>query len=501
VTELSNKKREIASSPAAAGERARAPARREARGAARAATSGDDRIEAALLIGLAGGLAWAPFWLGGDRLIPWGVNAVLFPGLTLLHEASLLARGRRHAVAARQIAAPIALFLVAALWAVAQTSPLASAAFAHPIWAMASDALGTALPATISVDPPATLRALMRLITAASVLWLSMQLCRDSSRALWLLQAVAAIVAAYAAYGIVLAVGFGAAIPLFDVPGSGGFIRSTFVNRNSFATYAGLGLIVVVALTLRLYRHAVPDVEGVASYRFNQFIAATGRKGSLLIGAGLLILVALLGTASRGGVLSSAVGLFAVLALALARRRRRRGDQIEAIAFVAAAIAIAFVFFGDRFVGRIVASSLDDVSRASVYAIAIHAIMDSPLLGFGYGTFADVFPMYRDQSIPPLNVWDLAHNTYLEVWLGLGLVFGAALMAAIVLLAWKCLAGAVNRQRDSLAPIVATGAALLTGVHALVDFSLQMQAVTLTFMALIGAGVAQSESSRHAVAD
>ena len=124
----------------------------------------------------------------------------------------------------------------------------------------------------------------------------------------------------------------------------------------------------------------------------------------LNIGAGLVILVALLGTASRGGVLSTAVGLFAVLALALARRRRSRGDQIEAIAFVAAAVAIAFVFFGDRFVGRIVASSLDDVGRASVYAIAIHAIMDSPLLGFGYGTFADVFPMYRDQSIPPLDV-------------------------------------------------------------------------------------------------
>jgi hypothetical protein len=74
-------------------------------------------------------------------------------------------------------------------------------------------------------------------------------------------------------------------------------------------------------------------------------------------------------------------------------------------------------------------------------------------------------------------------------------------MAAIGLLTFRCVLGAINRQRDSIAPIVATAAALLVGVHALVDFSLQIEAVALTFMALLGAGVAQSESSRRAVAD
>ena len=51
---------------------------------------------------------------------------------------------------------------------------------------------------------------------------------------------------------------------------------------------------------------------------------------------------------------------------------------------------------------------------------------------------------------------------------------------------------AVSRRRDATAPTVAASAALLVGVHAMVDFSLQIEAVTLTFMALLGAGVAQS---------
>jgi O-antigen ligase len=200
-------------------------------------------------------------------------------------------------------------------------------------------------------------------------------------------------------------------------------------------------------------------------------------------------------------LLSAAVGLFAALALTLTRQRRGRGDPIEAIVFVAVAAAIAFAFFGDRVVGRIVAVGLQDASRAAVYAITLRAIVDAPLLGFGYGGFADVFPLYRDQSISTFGVWQQAHNTYLEVWLGLGLLFGLALMAAIGLLTFRCVLGAINRQRDSIAPIVATAAALLVGVHALVDFSLQIEAVALTFMALLGAGVAQSESSRRAVAD
>jgi hypothetical protein len=48
---------------------------------------------------------------------------------------------------------------------------------------------------------------------------------------------------------------------------------------------------------------------------------------------------------------------------------------------------------------------------------------------------------------------------------------------------------------------VAVSVAFLAGVHALVDFSLQIQAVTLTFMAVLGAGVAQSKSSRVALHD
>ena len=53
----------------------------------------------------------------------------------------------------------------------------------------------------------------------------------------------------------------------------------------------------------------------------------------------------------------------------------------------------------------------------------------------------------------------------------------------------------------STVPRVAAAVSFLVGIHALVDFSLQIQAVALTFMAVLGAGVAQSESSRLELKD
>ena len=152
--------------------------------------------------------------------------------------------------------------------------------------------------------------------------------------------------------------------------------------------------------------------------------------------------------------------------------------------------------FGDVLVGRIAQQGFRDSSRLAVYTIAMRSILDAPLLGYGYGTFVDVFPMFRDQSVGTFGKWEMAHSTYLEVFQGLGLVFGSMLVASIVLLALRCLRGAMTRQENEMIPCVAAGIAFLLGAHSLIDFSLQIQSIAITFMALLGAGVAQSESSR-----
>lgn len=462
-----------------------------------------DLIERTLLWAFVVGLAWCPFWFGSVIPLTWGINAVLFPSLAAIYEVSLLIRGAPHPVGIKQIKLPALLFAAVVFWVFIQSATWTPSWMHHPIWQMTADELNTSVAGSTSVNRELTISALLRLITAASAFWIALQLCRTASRANFLLKSIAVLGCIYAAYGL-FAFAFTPGRILWaqtSFPRTG-FVTSTFINPNSFATYAGLGLIVICGLILQLYRDEFTNAAGSVRFRIASFIQITGQKAAVLLGAGLVVLAALLLSQSRGGILSTGFGLFALAILSLKGGRQRSPEQREAIIVVGALlVAVALLAFGDLVAGRITQQGLYDKGRVAIYAITLRSILASPLLGYGYGTFADVFPMFRDQSLGSHEIWTMAHNTYLEVFQGLGILFGSMLIASIMLLARCCIKGALTRQENEMIPCVAAAVAFLVGAHSLVDFSLQIEGIGVTFMAVLGAGVAQSQSSRLVLAD
>jgi O-antigen ligase len=459
-------------------------------------------VERALFWAFIAGLAWCPFWFGSHSLLAWGINAVLFPGLVAIYELSLLIRGERHPVAIWHIKAPAALFGAVVVWIFIQNATWTPAWFHHPIWQMAADALDQPVDGSISVDRELTSLALLRLLTAASVFWMALQLCRHASRAGLLVWSIAAITCGYAAYGLGAHWLAPERVLWLDDLLNRNVVHSTFINPNSFATYAGIGLVAFCALILRLYRNEFASVGGSIRFRIATFIEVTGQKGAVLLGGAFVVLVALLLSGSRGGIAATVMGLLVLAALTLRLRKNNFAEQREAIIVVGVLfVAATFLAFGDVVAGKIALEGFGDEGRMALQTITIRSILAAPVLGYGYGTFKDVFPMFRDQSLSTSLAWQLAHNTSLEALQGLGLVFGSMLVAGVSLLVWRCIKGAAARQMDEMLPCVAASAAVLLGVHSMVDFSLQIQAIALTFMALLGAGVAQSESSRVLLAD
>jgi O-antigen ligase len=467
------------------------------------------RTERALLWGFIAGLAWCPFWFGGSVLLAWGINAVLFPSLVVIYELSLLIRGERHPVAIAQLKWPAALFAAVVLWILVQNAIWTPEWMHHPIWRMTADALGRPVEGSISVDRELTSLALLRLLTAASVFWLAVQLCRDVARANLLLQSVAAIICAYAVYGL------GAT---WVTPGRllwfknsytqiwpHGVVTSTFVNPDSFSAYAGTGFVLFCGLIARFYQDEFAAAGGSLRFRIASFIEVTGQKGLVLFAGAGATLIALLLTASRGGIAATAFGVCVLGALALWRRKQRFAQNAGMIIIMivggALLVGTIFLFFGDLVLGKISQVGFRDQGRIGLYVITMRSILATPWFGYGYGTFVDVFPMFRDQTVTTYGQWTAAHDTYLEVFQGLGLIFGPMLVATVVVLVWRCLKGAATRQTNETLPCVAAAVSFLLGTHALVDFTLQLQAIAITFMALLGAGVAQSASSRLALAD
>src|SRR5262245_49552368 len=212
-------------------------------------------VERVLMWELIAGLAWCPLWRGSHGVLAWGINAVLFPGLVAIYELSLLIRGERHPVAIKQIKVSAVLFAAVVLWILVQNATWTPDWLHHPIWQMTADALQRPIEGSISVNRELTRLALLRLITAASVFWIAIQLCRDAARADLLLWSITAIGCAYAAYGVF-------ALGWFENSVTRGYITSTFINPNSFAAYAGLGFLVICGLILKLYRHEFTAVGG-----------------------------------------------------------------------------------------------------------------------------------------------------------------------------------------------------------------------------------------------
>jgi O-antigen ligase len=458
-------------------------------------------IELAIFWVFVAGLAWVPYWNGSNDYFSWGVNAVLFPGLAVIYELSVIVRGKSHPVGVKEVWISAALFAAVVLWIIVQNATWTPSSWHHPIWTMTSEALERPIKGSISVNRDLTIVALMRLITAASVFWLALQLCRDATRAKHFMAAIVVIVCGYSAYGIIAVALSPEPIHWMGTTWSPGLVSSTFINRNNFGTYAGIGLIAVCGLILKLYRSDLTTRGGSLQFRIASIVDASAQQGALLIGAAFLIFVALLGSGSRGAVLATGLGLLVLSVLMLGGRGRGFSGRREILILCGFLAVVVFLAFGDMFLGQITERGLSDEARMAVYMITLRSIFDAPLLGYGYGTFADVFPMFRDRSISVEGVWAQAHNTYLEVFQGLGLMFGSALVASVILLVIKCFKGTNVRREGVMVPAIATGVASLVGVHALADFSLQMQAVALTFTAILGAGIAQSKSFRLAIND
>jgi hypothetical protein len=436
------------------------------------------------------GLAWVPYWLGSNRPIAWGINAIVFPGLAASYEVSLLLRGMHHPVPIRRVAPSAVLFALAASWAVIQNVTWTPSGWQHPIWQLVSEALGQHVPGSISIDRDLTAIALLRLMTAASTFWLALQLSRDAARAQLLIWAVVGISALYAAVGL-YALGFmpnGRVFPEFALSK---FVSSTFVSQNHYVTFAGMGFLAATAAILRLYRQEFGRSGSLLRLKVAALISTTGSKAAVPLAFASVILTALLLTGNRGGIISAALGLF-VLGSLIMRRERSGWNEALLVVFAALLVGAAFISLGDVFVGRVTTQGLYDSGRLWVQGLTIKSIVSAPLLGFGYGTFAVAFPMFRDDGMSILGFWDKAHNTYLEIFQGLGIVFGGMLIASVALLVWDCLQGARTRKHGATVPALAVSISFLVGVHALVDFSLQIQAVTLTYMAVLGAGVAQA---------
>ncbi len=375
-------------------------------------------------------------------------------------------------------------------------TPIAPPTFADGIQADAAQdlhdepVLNPSMPGRrpISIRPGETRSRLLLVGSLAALFFLMAAWVDRGERAVFVIATVTTVGFLVALHGLVQFLTWNGRIYwIRKVPPSSPF--GPFVNHNHFAGYVEMVIPVAIALTFYLValrsrdRLARPSNDGAPWSPWGRSEGRWERWGQagLALFAAVILIVSLIFSLSRGGILSTCVSgliLFAVI-------RRRVPSRLLAWSVAGSlllVVALLVALIGADIIADKVRMSQDLPSEASfrsrliVWDGVVRNLPGVLWMGAGLGTFEDSFAPHT----PPGSStrWDKAHNDYLQFLWETGLVGGLILLVCGVRFGrrywWPAL-----RSRDHPLDLLRVGVAvslLSLALHSLVDFNLQIGA-------------------------
>lgn len=458
-------------------------------------------------------LAFGPIVRGGNRqvalsgLLGFGLVllALLFASLTFKQFVDRPAQPHRSDRNARRawwqtaLIVPVGAspFWLGLVYLVPVPSALWSSLPGRELYIAALSSTGVEAPPLLplSLNPAASWAALLSGVPAAAVFFAAMALPpRFINKALGVLLAVGACQLLLA----LLQFSQGSqSLFYFGMPGAGGFVGS-FANRNHLADFLAM------LLPLWFYRLAQdqkPATTAMARHSAHSIHSTHGGTRSMRIPLpiwlffGFALLVVILSTLSRGGIIATSVVLLAsslLLGLGLRKKLSRR-QRWGLIALVLTFGLLALSAVGVEGIGRRIDSgalALDASARNTYTEATLHGAHAFWPWGSGAGTFESVFP--RFQALESPDYVEYAHNDYAQILMELGLPGLLIAVALLVLILqqlstlWMAYRAEERLSRElALRSYCGVAAAALL-VHSAVEFNMHIPALAITAAFLMG---------------
>ncbi len=166
---------------------------------------------------------------------------------------------------------------------------------------------------------------------------------------------------------------------------------------------------------------------------------------SAIVGLTLISFIGLILSASRGGFLAAGITLL----IYVWRHPRRRtlalvlvASTLIALPFIPESISSrVMTLFGDAPMDRYATYAMYNTERRTSYVVyGVEVISENPLIGAGYGTFSQLYPTSTyaqyDNPMSDKERYRVAHNAYLEIGFGTGLI-GLGCFLAILLVSLR----------------------------------------------------------------
>lgn len=433
-----------------------------------------DDITGALLVAC---VALAPVPVASARPVFWMLwTAVLGAALAAYMIAMLLADPRRR-------------LGILGLW------PVLLPALALPAFGLVQAVAGGPLALTDlpggagtvvgTLAPGATLIGVLRLLGLFALFTLVCEVAVRARRVTAMAWGLFAAVFLHAVWGLAALAFFGDIALWGEKTAYLGAATGPFINRNAFANFLGMGLVTGVALVLSRASRPPSRRPGIRA-----LVSETALETACLWLLVAIVAVALIATGSRMGVLASAVAVLVVCVLMWAKRDLRAPGAALWAGVVALVTLVAVAGrFAASLLERGVFAAPDATIRTELYAQILGMIAARPVSGTGLDTFAPAYELVHDDPVSSAYVWRLAHSSYLTLWSEMGLIAGSLPMLAVAMAAWRLLRIIRRGRTDYAVPVAAFGVIVLAALHATVDFSLEIEANLMLFLALVGLGL------------
>jgi O-antigen ligase len=209
-----------------------------------------------------------------------------------------------------------------------------------------------------------------------------------------------------------------------------------------------------------------------------------GSKQILLMFATTVMTLSVVFSRSRGGMIALAAQLLFVCIVLFRSQRSRRG-MLTFFGITALIAGAVFWLGSDKILERF--SETQDAYRLKIYRDSITMAMQKPLIGYGLGTFSDVYPAHRTFYT---NLFvNHAHNDYLETLVDTGVVgLGLFLwfLAGVFRAGWMKIAERDDPEGRTLTLAALAGVCGIV-IHSLLDFNLHIPANAALFFVLCAA--------------
>ena len=279
--------------------------------------------------------------------------------------------------------------------------------------------------------------------------------------------------------------------------GFGGDVRGTYINRNHFAGYMAMALMLAIGFASSLinnFSRRKDPAQQNTRVRILRLLSLeqSHSKRLLVLFCGVMIGLGLVLSASRGGIVSAALGLLVMGLFYVTRQSQKRNGLIVLAVFLligAYGVHVGLEHTVERFQSEQIQSSFEGRYRYAEKTMDV--FRDYKLTGVGVGNFRYAYPRYQAPEDMGLLI-DYAHNDWAQLLAEAGIagfmvvLFGIGYFVYFFFSRWR------SRRDPYVLGLGVVGPAVLAvmGLHSFFDFNLHIPANVLVLAAVVVIGQA-----------